>query len=246
MLAAVLSLLGAPQATAEETGRLRVAHLSPDTPTVDVAVAPLPAGSTGPLTDPGPDLETDLAYGTVGELAELPPGSYAVSVRRAGAPPDTAPVLSARVDLPPGGIRTVTISGRFADLALHTLSDDLSAPPAGAARVRVLAAAAEVGALDVAVRGGPSLGSALPFGAAGEPTIVPAGPASLTVAGHGEPAEVPVEFAAGSVVTLLVLDDGEGAWTSAPSSTRPDRRSSPPARSRPAPAGRPGRRRSSR
>lgn len=205
-----------PTAAAEETGRLRFAHLSPDSPAVDVSAAPLPVGSTGPLTDPGPDIAADLDYGAVSDRVELAPGSYAVSVRAAGTGRTAAPVLSARVDLPPGAARTVVLSGRFADLALHTLADDLSAPPVGTARVRVLAAAAEVGALDVAVRGGPALASALPFGAAGEAHDVPAGPGSLTVGGAGAPVEVPVELSASSVVTLLVLDDPEGGLTVRP------------------------------
>ncbi|HZB20333.1 MAG TPA: class F sortase [Blastococcus sp.] len=202
--------MGAPPAAAEDGGELRFAHLSPDTPAVDVAVAPVPVGSSGPLTDPGDDVVTGLAYGAVADPVDLPAGSYAVSVRAAGAGRTAAPVLSARVDLPAGGARTVTLGGAFADLALTTFPDDLSAPAPGTARVRVLAAAGAAGALDVAVAGGPSLASALPFGAAGEPVAVPAGPATLAVGGDGAAAEVPVSFVAGSVVTLLVLDDAGG------------------------------------
>jgi hypothetical protein len=216
-LAALLWALGIPVAAAEDTGRLRVAHLSPDTPAVDVAVAPLAPGSGASLTDPGPDLVTGLSYGTVSDVANLEPGTYAVSVRAAGSDRTVPPVLSARVELPAGAARTVTLAGRFADLALHTLSDDLSAPPPGSARVRVLAAASEVPALDVAVRGGPALATALPFGTAGGPRTVPAGAATLAVrGGTGAPAEVSVSFDAGSVVTLVVLDDPEGGLTVRP------------------------------
>jgi hypothetical protein len=203
-----------PSAAAEEAGRLRVAHLSPDTPAVDVAVALLAAGSHGPLTDPGPDFVTGLSYGTVSDVVELLPGTYAVSVRAAGSARTVPPVLSARVEVAAGAAATVTVGGRFADLALHSLSDDLSAPPPGSARVRVLAAAAEVPALDVEVRGGPSLATALPFGTGGEARTVPAGAATLTVGGGGVAAvEVPVSFVAGSVVTLVVLDRPEGGLT---------------------------------
>jgi hypothetical protein len=210
VLGLLCASLGAPGAAAEDGGELRFAHLSPDTPAVDVAVAPVPAGSSGPLTDPGDDVVTGLAYGAVADPVDLPAGSYAVSVRSAGAGRTAAPVLSARVDLPAGGARTVALGGTFADLSLTVVSDDLSAPAPGTARVRVLAAAGAAGALDVAVAGGPSLASAVPFGAAGEPVAVPAGPATLTVGGDGAAAEVPVSFAAGSVVTLLVLDDAGG------------------------------------
>ena len=206
-----------PAAAAEETGSLRVAHLSPDTPAVDVAVAPLLPGSDGPLTDPGTDLVTGLSYGSVSDVTRLAPGAYAVSVRAAGSARTVPPVLSVRVDVPAGAARTVTLSGRFAGLALHPLSDDLSPPPPGSARVRVLAAAGAAPALDVAVRGGSVLATALPFGAAGEPRTVPAGDGTLTVAGgSGPPAEVSVSFTAGSVVTLLVLDAPDGGLTVRP------------------------------
>jgi hypothetical protein len=210
VLGVLCASLSTPAAAAEDGGQLRFAHLSPDTPAVDVAVAPIPPGSPGPLTDPGDDVVTGLAYGAVGDPVDLPAGSYAVSVHAAGAGATAAPVLSTRVDLPAGGARTVALGGAFADLALTTLADDLSAPPPGTARVRVLAAAGAAGALDLAVGGGPTLASALPFGAAGEPVVVPAGPALLTVDGDGATAEVPVSFAAGSVLTLLVLDDPGG------------------------------------
>jgi hypothetical protein len=127
------------------------------------------------------------------------------------------PVLSTRVEVPSGGVRTVTVAGRFADLDLLPLTDDLSAPPAGSSRVRVLAAAGAVTAVDVAVRGGPVLATELPLGAAGDPRTVPAGSATLTVRGDGgTAAEVPMSFAAGSVVTLVVLDDPGGGLTVRP------------------------------
>ncbi|WP_116452692.1 class F sortase [Blastococcus litoris] len=206
MVGLLCASLGMPAAGAEDGGQLRFAHLSPDTPAVDVAVAPLPSDRTGPLTDPGEDATTGLAYGAVSEALDLPAGSYAVSVRAEGAARSVPPALSARVDVPAGGALTVTLTGSFADLGVATLTDDLSAPPPGSARVRVLAAAGSLPAADVALSGGPALASGLPFGAAAEPRTVPAGPATLLV-GDAEP--VPVTFAAGSVVTLLVLD-GEG------------------------------------
>lgn len=214
---ALLCCLGMPTAAAEDTGRLRVAHLSPDTPAVDVAVAPVPPGADGPLTDPGRDLVTGLAYGAVSDAAALGPGTYAVSVRAAGSDRTVPPVLSARVDVSAGAVATVTLSGRFADLSLDTLPSDRTAPPPGAARVRVLAAAGEASALDVAVSGGPDLATALPFGAAGEYRTVAARTVTVTVGrGTGAPAEVPVPLAAGSVVTLVVLDRPGGGLTVRP------------------------------
>jgi hypothetical protein len=198
-----------PASAAEDDGLLRIAHLSPDSPAVDVALAPV--RDEAPLTDPGPDLVTGLGYGEVGDFSTLTPGRYAVSIRAAGAPASTPPSLSARVDLPAGGARTVAISGLFDDLALRTLPDDLAPPPAGSARARVVAAASGVDSLDVGLAGGRVLADDLPFSAAGDPVTVPAGPVRVRVdGGPALRAELPADLAAGSVYTLLVLDDGAG------------------------------------
>ncbi|TFV50491.1 class F sortase [Blastococcus sp. TF02A-35] len=206
VLLALLVALPAPPAAAEEPrpGLLRIAHLSPDTPRVDVAVTPAAAPGQV-LTDPGPVVAPALGYGAVGGYRELPPGGYAVSVRAAGG--TGAPVLSARVDVAPGQARTVVVGGAFADLALSTVDDDLGAPPAGAARVRVLAATGS-GPVDVAVVGGPVLASGLAPGAAATPVDVPAG--RYRVAATGARDEPALELQAGSVVTALVLDGADG------------------------------------
>jgi hypothetical protein len=82
--------------------------------------------------------------------------------------------------------------------------------------VRVVAAAASAPVLDVAVAGGGPLAAGLPFGSAGDPAPVPAGPETLQVTGDGGPLEVPVEFAAGSVYSVLVLDRVGGGLTVRP------------------------------
>jgi hypothetical protein len=183
-------------AAADSAGLLRIAHLSPDTPAVDVAVAPLPAG-TASLPNPGPDLDHGLSYGSVGGYHRLAAGSYAVSIRAAGSPRTTPPALSVRVDLPAGGARTVAVSGRFADLALRVLSDDLATPGSGSARVRVLAGSASPTPLHATLDRPGSPPADLTSG-----LTVPAGPATVHV-GSGS---LPVRLAGGSVVSLVVLD----------------------------------------
>jgi hypothetical protein len=200
-------------AAAEDGALLRVAHLSPDTPAVDVALAPLPDDGA-PLHDPGPDIVTGLRYGDLSPYRELAPGSYALSVRRAGSGPRTPPALSLRVDVPPGGARTVALSGSFADLSPAVLTDDLTAPAPGTARVRVLAAAAGAATLDLTLPGGRALARALPFGEAGPWSAVPAGPSTAWLGkGSGAPADLPLDLRAGSVSSLLVLDDPDGGLT---------------------------------
>lgn len=172
---------------------------------MDVALAPLGTG-TG-TTEPGPDVARDLGHADVGPFLAVPAGSYAASVRRAGAPPTTPPVLSLRIDVAAGTASTVAVTGPFADLALQVLPEDLSAPPAGSARVGVLGA----DGVAVAVDGGPVLatGSSAPGHADG--VVVPGGPAEVVLtASSGASTRTPVDLAAGSVVTLVVLDGPGG------------------------------------
>ncbi len=213
LLCALLALVGwaPPAQAADEPGRLRIAHLSPDSPAVDVALTPAPTG--GPAVDPGTDVARALGYGDVGSYRDLAPGSYAVSVRPAGTSPATPPALSARVDVPAGGVRTLALSGAFASFALEPLADDLTAPPDGTARVRVLAAAAGAPAVDVSVDGGPTLATDLPFPASSPYAAVPAGPVQVRFASGDRVTTVPVDLAAGTVVSLLVLDAPDGGLT---------------------------------
>lgn len=147
---------------------------------------------------------------------DLPAGSYAVSVRPAGSPATAAPALSARVDVPAGGNRTLALSGGFADLALAPLPDDPTAPAAGAARVRVVAAAGGAAALDVAVVGGPVLASGLSLPAVSGYTDVPAGSVMLRLTDGAGATELPVDLVAGTVASLLVLDTPRGGLTVRP------------------------------
>jgi hypothetical protein len=114
-----------------------------------------------------------------------------------------------RLDVPAGSARTVAVTGMFADLSLQPMTDDLSSPPDGSARVRVLAAASGVPSVDLHLDGGPALATGLRFGEAGDSVDVPAGPGSITVAG----APVPVDLRAGSIDTVLVLDAPGGGAT---------------------------------
>ncbi|MGY1604617.1 class F sortase [Geodermatophilus sp. SYSU D00815] len=199
-LALAALLLPAAPAGAAEEGLLRVAHLSPDSPAVDVTLD-APGGAAAPVT------LTGLGYGTVTDHLPVAPGTWTVSLRAAGADPAGPPVLSTTVDVRPGTARTVAGVGAFADLDLAVLPDDLSLPPPGTARVRLLAAAAGAPALDAAVPGAPPLAADLAFGAGGGYVDVPGGRTTLRVApAGGPPVEVPLDLAAGTVSSLLVLD----------------------------------------
>lgn len=209
-LTGVVCALGLPAASAAAAGQLRLAHLSPDTPAVDVYVDSV-ADPAADVTLPG------VSYGTVSDYRNVPPGMYTVSMRKAGADPKTPPVLSTTVEVGDGVARTVAGVGRFADLGLRVLKDDLATPPAGQARVRVVAAAAQAGKVDVSLPGGPTIAGGLPFAATSDYVDVPAGQTALQVAPAGSPAtSLPVTVAPGAVYSVLVLDKPGGGLTVRP------------------------------
>ncbi len=203
-LTAAVAGLPVSAATAAGGGLLRLAHLSPDTPAVDVYVDSVADPATGQVF-PGVD------YGTVSAYQDVPPGTYAISMRAAGADPASPPVLSTTVQVAADSARTVAGVGPFADLGLEVLQDDLTPPSAGSSRLRVIAAAAAADTLDVAVPGGPALATDLAFADTTGYVDVPAGATSITVTPEGgQPTELPLQVAAGSVYSVLVLDTPGG------------------------------------
>ena len=200
-LGAALACL-APPAAAADTGLLRVAHLSPDSPAVDVTVE-------------GSGIRFDgVGYGDVTGYQALPSGTYTVDVRGAGADPASRPVLTTTVSVQPGTAQTVAGVGTFAQLALSVLQDDLSAPAAGTARVRVLAGASGAPRMDVGVPDSPPLASSLPFGQAGGYVDFPSGDVRVLLGPTGGAVTtVPISLAAGAVYSLVVLDQDGGGLT---------------------------------
>lgn len=207
MLGGVLAPPARALADGPGSGLLRIAHLSPDTPAVDVSLTPAAAPGQV-LTDPGPVVAGGLGYGEVGGYAELAPGAYAVSVRAAGALATRPPVLATRIEVAAGQAWTVALTGSFARLSLEPLPDDLSAPPPGTARVRVLAAAATLPSVDVLLDDGSPLATGLRFPGAAPSVAVPGGRHVVRV--PGADATVALDLPAGSIRTVLVLDRSAG------------------------------------
>lgn len=83
------------------TGWLRVGHLAPAAPPVDVTLA----------TFGGPERQVvqKAGYGAVTPYSALPPGTYTISMRPAGASTETPPELSQAVDVTAGTPLTVLV-----------------------------------------------------------------------------------------------------------------------------------------
>jgi hypothetical protein len=106
---------------------VRVAHLAPDAPNVDVYVN----------GEPVPALQ-NVPYTTVSSYLPLPAGTQQVTVYAAG---DTStPVIDTPVVLTAGYAYTVAAVGLVADgsLTAQVYQDDLRAPSTGEAKVRVV------------------------------------------------------------------------------------------------------------
>lgn len=113
-------------------GWLRLAHLSPNTPPVDVYLYSFDNPSARVVL-------RHVSYGTVSPYLPAPAGLYTVDMRSAGAAATAPPVLSTAVRVLGGHAYTVAGLGPLAGLRLEVLSDRLSAP-AGQAMVRVIQA----------------------------------------------------------------------------------------------------------
>jgi hypothetical protein len=204
-LALVTGLGAAPASAAETstgTGWLRLAHLSPDTPGTDIRLSSFDAA------EPEVVLE-NVTFGTVSDFQRVPVGFYTVSMVPAGSPPDTAPVLTASIQVASGDCYTIVALGRNPDLTAKVFADERVPPPPGHARVRLIQAATAAPALDVATAEGVTVAQDTAFGTAAPYTDVPAGQRTIeiTSTGGGQPVTANVDLPAGSVATLLVLDD---------------------------------------
>lgn len=204
-IAIVSSVLFLVPAAADTTTYLRLAHLSPDTPTVDVYVASVADPTTNMVVLEG------VGYGTLSAYQVLPSGPYTVSMRPAGAEPSTPPVIATTLEATTGSAYTVAGVGTFADLGLTVLTDDLSLPPVGQARARVIQAAASQPQLDISIQNGASLGRDVDFATTTPYRNLAAGEWVLTISASDETlAELPVTVAAGSVYSVLILDTPTG------------------------------------
>jgi hypothetical protein len=203
LLAASASTGGTAQAAGGD-GLLRLAHLSPDTPEVDVYVDSVADPDVGAVL-------RGVGYGALSAYQDVPPGQYTVSMRAAGAAESEPPVLSTTVDVGQETAWTVAGVGLFAEIDLAIIEDALDPPRSGGARVRVLAGASNAETLDVALDDGTEVASELAFATAGEYVDVPAGRTPLRIAaGGGEPTDLSVDLDAGSVYSLVVLDEDDG------------------------------------
>jgi hypothetical protein len=202
---AAVTLPAAP-AAAQGTGYVRLAHLSPDTPAVDVYLRST-TGAIAQKVFPG------VGYGALSDYLPLPAGTYVVAMRKANAQPSTKALLTTEVTVVPGRAYTVAGVGRFADLGLRVLRDDLTLPRAGDAKVRIIQASVRAPVLTVAVENGTAIGRNVAFATTTGYRQVPPGTWTLRVqpATGAAASTLPATLSADTVYSLLIVDGKSGS-----------------------------------
>lgn len=198
-------VLTAAPAQAAGDGYVRLAHLSPDTPAVDVYLK----SDSGAVKDQKFD---GVAYGALSNYLRLPTGTYSVAMRKTGAAASTPPVLTTQVTVDKGAAYTVAGVGRYADLGLRVLKDDLDLPKAGESKIRIIQASVRAPVLDVGGANGKAIADGVQFATTTDYRQVNPGKWNLRVkpSGGGDASDLPCTLGAGNVYSLLVLDDKSG------------------------------------
>lgn len=208
-LAAVLTLglaqvaLASPSASAQAApvGFVRLAHLSPNTPAVDVYLYSFGDPATKPVLH-------HVSYGTVSPFEQVPAGLYAVAMRPAGAAASTVPVVSATFKVAADDAYTVAALGPASGLQLSVFKDPQTTP-AGSALVQVIQASLRQNKISVTA-GSTQLATGLAFGKATAFVAAPAGSWQVRAVGPNQSASEKVSLNAGTVHTLVVLDGHHG------------------------------------
>ena len=208
LLAAAALLLGVPAAAAAHassattgTGWIRLAHLSPNTPAVDVYLYSFGNSNAEIVLH-------HVAYGTVSPYEAVTAGDYSVAMRAAGTSATSQPVLSTSVTIDADHAYTVAGMGPESGLRLQVMDDDLTTP-SGKALVRVIQASLKQQTVKVTCDGKTIVPKAS-FASMSSYQAIPAGTWTMAAIGSGGTATQSVTLAAGTVHTLVVLDGSNG------------------------------------
>jgi Domain of unknown function (DUF4397) len=182
-------------------GWIRIAHLSPQAPAMDMYLYPF--GNPGQ-----PIVLKDVSYGDVSAYMAVIPGQYTVAMRGFGAPASSKPALTTSFMVTAGAAYTLAALGPDPGLRTEVLKDQMTAPT-GQAVVRVLQASLKEHLVTVSY-GGDVLAQRLVFGSATPYTAVPAGAQVVRFTAPGEHTATSVTLAADTVHTIVVLDDSSG------------------------------------
>jgi Domain of unknown function (DUF4397) len=188
-------------AAATQDGWVRIAHLSPKAPAMDMYMYPF--GDPEKAT-----VLRDVAYGDVSAYMALSPGQYTVAMRGFGAPASSAPALTTSFMVGAHAAYTLAALGPDPGLRVEVLKDQMTTP-AGQALVRVFQASLKEP--KVTITYGPDvLAHQLAFGSATSYAAVAPGTHMVRLTASGADGDLRVTLAADTVHTIVVLDDSSG------------------------------------
>jgi len=182
-------------------GWVRIAHLSPQAPAMDMYMYP--------FGDPAQTIILrDVSYGNVSAYMALSPGEYTVAMRGFGAPASSAPALTTSFMVGTRTAYTLAALGPDPGLRVEVLQDQMTTPT-GRAVVRVFQASLKEPLVTVSY--GPDvLARALAFGSATSYAAITPGTHMMRFTASGEHAAMRLKLAADTVHTIVVLDDSSG------------------------------------
>jgi uncharacterized surface protein with fasciclin (FAS1) repeats len=174
IVALAMGLFSVSAVGAQGLARVRVAHLSPDTPAVEIFVNGQPSG-----------IQT-LTFNEISGWVELPAGTYSVAVAPAGAGIEAAAIGPASFTLGSNSWTTIAAIGSLSSGSLRaaTIREDYTPLDTGQTRVTVFHAIEDAPAVDIILADGTRLAGNLRFGSSAT-LNVPGGVYDLAVVAAG-------------------------------------------------------------
>ncbi|MEU0796125.1 DUF4397 domain-containing protein [Amycolatopsis sp. NPDC005961] len=208
LAAAALLLVALTPVTAEAAtapgpgvGWIRVGHLSPKVPPVDIYFAPFGQAEKVVIRKAG--------YGAVTPYSSLDPGKYTLSMRPADAASSTPPALSATIDVAERSAYSLLVFANGPDGTLKgdLITDDLTAPAAGKGRLRVVEGSAAIAPVSVQGPTGTAFAKDAAYGQTSSYMDVPEGRWPLQLSGGSVRSTADVDVKAGTSTTLLITEN---------------------------------------
>jgi Domain of unknown function (DUF4397) len=182
------------------TAKVRIAHFSPDAPNVDVYIN-------------GQKVLANVQYDKHSQYLDVPAKAGAlVEVRATGAAADSKPAISVNADFAAGKNYTVAAIGKLATIQGKIYEDDVTAPPEGKVKLRIIHAAPDVKPVDVVVKQGTSLATKLAFPDATPYLTLDPGTYAVQVVESGTKTPVvanDVILVSGGVYTVAAIGGGD-------------------------------------
>lgn len=201
-LAGAVALSTPAQARSAGYAEVRAAHFSPTTPGVDVYLSSFAGGAATQWL-------SGVRYGGVSAYRRLNAGLYTIAMRPHGAATSSRPMLSWTLDAKSGAAYTVAGVGAGASVRGVVISDNLSTPPQGTGRVRVIQASSRAPIVTVRAAAGPVIARRARFATTTGYADVRAGTWKLQVQSDETPslsATGSVNVTSGAVTSVLLLD----------------------------------------